>query len=63
MSKYKYIIISNAIQLMVKWCCKNNNKKDHMILVKTQGILNNYFNSNKSNYLNKEFKKWKFLKY
>lgn len=44
MSKYKYKIISNAIQLMVTWCCKNNNKTDQMILVNAQGVLNKYFN-------------------
>ena len=45
MTRHKYVIISNAIQLMVNWCCKNKNKEDQMILVKAQGVLNKYFNN------------------
>jgi len=43
MKYYKYQIVSKAIQLMVTWCCKNKNKKDQMILIKTQGILNDFY--------------------
>ena len=43
MKYYKYQIISKAIQTMVTWCCKNKDKESQMILVKTQGILNKFY--------------------
>ena len=47
MTYYKYKIISKAIQLMVTWCCKNKDKDSQMTLVKTQGILNNFYEKHK----------------
>lgn len=47
MTYYKYKIISKAIQIMVTWCVKNKDRESQMTLVKTQGILNNFYESQK----------------
>ena len=41
-SEYKYKIISKVIQNLVTWCSKNNDKKNQMICVYFQGVLNDY---------------------
>ena len=45
-SKYKYKIISKVIQNLVTWCSKNNDKKNQMICVYFQGVLNDYMKKN-----------------
>ena len=50
MKYYKYQIISKAIQTMVTWCCKNKDKESQMILVKTQGILNKFYEESNAQY-------------
>jgi len=48
-SEYKYKIISKVIQNLVTWCLENNDKKNQMICVYFQGVLNDYKNKkNKS---------------
>ena len=48
-SEYKYKIISKVIQNLVTWCSENNDKKNQMICVYFQGVLNDYKNKkNKS---------------
>ena len=46
MKYYKYQIISKTIQTMVTWCCKNQDRESQMILIKTQGILNKFYQEN-----------------
>jgi predicted carbohydrate-binding protein with CBM5 and CBM33 domain len=41
-SEYKYKIISKVIQNLVTWCSENNDKKNQMICVYFQGVLNDY---------------------
>ena len=43
-SEYKYKIISKVIQNLVTWCSKNNDKRNQMICVYFQGVLNDYKN-------------------
>ena len=43
MTYYKYQIISKAIQIMVTWCCQKKDRESQMILIKTQGILNDFY--------------------
>ena len=45
-SEYKYKIISKVIQTLVTWCSKNNDKKNQMICVYFQGVLNDYMKKN-----------------
>ena len=41
-TKYKANIMYNIIQELVTHCVETKNEEDKMILIKTQGILNNY---------------------
>jgi len=46
-SEYKYKIISKVIQTLVTWCSENNDKKNQMICVYFQGVLNDYMKRKK----------------
>ena len=45
-SEYKYKIITKVIQTLVTWCSKNKDKKNQMICVYFQGVLNDYMKKN-----------------
>ena len=40
--QYKLKIAYKVVQVLVTWCCKNQDRYNHMICVAFNGVLNDY---------------------